>query len=343
MTEAFHQLFKLDFKHKYFENATFPQIFQSEAILNNAIGLYHKNLKNGFFTFLKNFSNPNYSSKEDHPILSLYFPIRVINTNFFNFSAINYEPNKIICFSNEQANRGTILGEEGQTLDVRPSQFIYPLDLNDLKSIRAIQLIDPIDRIHSLPLPLSPYANGYPIQLKGELAGKYELHFDFAARRKKIIYAFFCSDTLFKYPTPFVFEYKINLFKYVTYSKPRSYTLLFNSRKTYWHYFLIGLEQNDWDSVKISPVEIDNKYAVFKKVKEAILLSNGQFAFQAFSTLPIPLRFRPNWKVRLTSNRIPEGVLLPFPQPANLTFPTHSRKSKQPHSDFFVSEIYSYF
>jgi len=188
---------------------------------------------------------------------------------------------------------------------------------------------------------VTPYPNGYPVDLTGEIAGKYELSFNFKEKNENKTYVFFASDHFFNNPPPAIFDYKLNVDSSVTNKKHPTYTILFESRSTYWRYIFPDLTEEEWSTLNVDS-KINNQTIVFNNTKQKFQLPNGQLAYTVLSPEPIPLMERPPWKVKLTTKRLSEGTILPYPQPTSLTRSSAQDRIIQESLEVYISDVFCY-
>ncbi len=319
ITTKYKKIFQLDFQHDYFNHSNALKIFKMGTILNGSPSTGLKETENGYFAFMPSpHQKPKDKSKEETPEWTVFgFSIQIEDASFFNFTDIEFKSGHIFYLNNEQAKNSVIHFSDALSLPVFPSQFTYDLTGIDQHSLKAIRLEVPNKKSWNLPMPKDTKQNTYPIDLRGELAGKYQLTFEFSNAENSKKYTFFYSDQYYKNPPPIVFEWlgEIN----ETNNNFLSYTILFSARSTYWRYNFVNIDQQDWEEISFSSITKNDQTISFSKDKQIITLPNGQTAFVALSNAPIPLQERPNWNLRLRSKRWPNGIVLPYPQGNDLS------------------------
>ncbi len=313
MINAFKKIFQLTIQHDYFNQSNATSVVRfGPHILNGSHGAGLRDMKNGSFVFMPVPKTDDNKAS----LLALGIPLQFTADNFLNYTDITFTPSQITYFELEQASDGIIYSSQALSLPVHPSRFTYPLAASEMSDLQTIQLENPIGSSRTLPLPSPPYQEGYAINLTGELAGKYQLRFNFEDSSKNISQTIFVSDQLSNNLASAVFEWR-GLPDF-TEEKTPNYTLSFKARATYWRYLFIGFNEEEWKEARISSVTIDGESVSFQKTAEAVPLANGTMAFEALSSAPIPLRERPEWKIQLQSKRLQGAMPLPYAQPNTL-------------------------
>lgn len=340
MQNTFEKLFQLEFKHHYFNSSNPANIIKlGPTILNGSPDIRLNETANGYFAF-----RPKAPKTADDSLkfLSLCFPISFTEPIFFNYTEINFSPSSVLYFSTDKATDGIIKSSDAINIVLRPSQFEYPMELETQQGLTFVSLTHPDGSIHNFPLPKAPFSNGYPINLNGEIAGKYEIQFKFKGEKETIIYTFFSSDHFYNSPPPAIFECKLTTDPAELDINIPVYTIAFESRSTYWQYVFPNIDKEEWDTLRIDSIEINNQIINFQKTKELVQLPNGQSAYAVISSKQIPLMERPPWKIKLTTKKNPNGIILPYAQPNNLTIKPSEDESNQKEPKSFISDIFVY-
>lgn len=298
------------------------------SILNGSPHMGLRKMEKGYLAYAP--TNTVAASATDPLLLS--FPLQVSDPNFFNYTAINFDPLKILYVHSDQATDGIIDMSKAESLPLQNSRFPYSIAIEKQRTLKAIHLLGPTGVQQTLPLPQLPYSDSYLIDLTGEPAGRYEIQFSFEEESENYSYAFFAASHAFPQSPLAIFEWKQPLNE--TNGQAPTYTLAFKALSTYWRYIFMGIADNQWDQVEISSIEVEGQRIDFTKEKEKMVLPDGSATFTAISTAPIPLQERPEWKVRLQTPQIPDGMILPSPQTSNLPADTQ-KENAAPRSDIY--------
>ena len=315
MSNTFELLFQLKFQHNYFNKSSPVSVINlGPTILNGSPDIRLKKTENGYFAFRPSIPVNTNQASPSIESLSLCLPLYFTDPNFFNYSKINISPPSVLYFSSDQAINGVIQSNDIENITLCPSLFIYSNEIENQKKLINIDLIHPDGSTEILPLPDFKNSKGLQVDLRELIDGKYELHFNFKDEKEDIIYVFFSSDYFYNKPPPAIFECKFKIDKTEPNTIIPDYTISFESRSTYWQYVFPNFDKEDWNTVKIDPIEINNQTINFVKTVEKIQITKGQYANAIQSTQPISLMEAPPWKIKMSSARLPDGLFLPYPQ-----------------------------
>ncbi|MEN0004403.1 MAG: hypothetical protein AAF798_09675 [Bacteroidota bacterium] len=309
MLNTIHKFFTLTFKHDYFGDQSPNSTFELGANLPAQQRVMQRLV--GEETFF--FQMDAHSAKS---IKRVVVPIQINDTDFFNYTQLETKPptNSNAKFHTRYFNSSTavdgVLHAAGAIqLPVVGFQFAYPLSAEQSKELTSITLSSLGDPSLQGSLSLSQKnANAVLIDVSAFGPGGYRIDLTFE-RLAASSYAFFASDTLAFKPVPMVFEWH-----QVAEQIAPNYQLSFAARPVYWRYLFIGLSANDQAKSTIPSVTINGEQVAFIPEKEQVALPNGQTAFAYHSERPIPLYYRPNFKVQLQAPFTETPIQLPTPQ-----------------------------
>jgi len=121
MLTTFDQLFQLEFQHEYFNYSNPASYFQlGPTILNGAPDIQLRKNENGYFAIRP--KPPKLSTQGVQPpaFLSLCFPIKFLDPNFFSYTEINFSPPTVLYFSTDQATDGVIKSSDAVRISDAP-------------------------------------------------------------------------------------------------------------------------------------------------------------------------------------------------------------------------------
>lgn len=319
MNNNLQKIFQINLQHNYFK-MTGANMGIEIALSPSGLpfNIQTQKTPNGYL-FYTDTTNQN----EQQSIL--IFPIKTNDPDFFNYTKLNIQANKILYLSNQVGSN--INAHDGKWLDVQTAQFSYPLADTKSADISEINLIPPFGENHSLAIPQD--SEQLYLDLSGKPQGKYQLHLTLNNQETPKVYDFFYYQQLPSTSFPMVLEWKGNL----NTLPANDLTLSFEARSVYVKYFFLGIEEQDWESVKISGRDANGQAIEFSKSTDPETI-NGQQAFTAISKQPIPFSDRPDYRISFNSDT--SEIQLPHPSPAHIQPIKPHEKTTDYRSDIYV-------
>ncbi len=341
ITTSFEKILQLNIQHQYFSDEGAGDIFKFEMMsvlsdypaklklqqLSNNCSLFHEKSVSAMSGLADHISDTG-----DTNGYTFNFPINILDSSFFNYTNLDFQAEKVLYI--RYNNAPVLKASEGEWLDIKAKQFVYPLAAEDMERLSAIKLERTNGQTIPVALPERPYGNGILVNLFGEPDDAYQLVIDFKNPDKRQTYSFFCSDRLVQVPPNIIVGVDSK-----TQDKNLSLTLSFDARQVYLKYFFLGLKKDeDWNTGKISSFNFSGQNINFIKATSSEVLENGQSAYTAVSDHPVPFLQRPNWNIKYSSDQISQGFQLPYPSPDNTL-----RIEEEPDGQIrYLSNIYCY-
>ena len=344
MEQTYSKLFQFVIQHKYFPSG------ETWAGLSMAPGDVHlpdlaiklKLDRDGFFIY----APENFLQTTDLEEIRLLIPFRFSDPQFLNYTDIdNYSPGKIFYLSTDQAVDETLQFAEASLMPLHSSSFTYRLEQNEFDNLSSVAIIDVDEKLKELQIPSIFPPNGFQVDLSGYSEGKYKLEFVFSdGSIDKINYPFFVWNHLPVIPYFAFFECKVSIGSQGINTPYPICNLSINNRAAYIRYLFIyrGTNEEDWESAKVSDIEVDNQTISFKKSETTIQLPSGDKAYFVTSSHPVPLSVRPKWKIVYTSNQYSNGLFLPYPDIQVFKKMSNEGNGGKEDSDAVVTEVFLY-
>ncbi|MEO1513376.1 MAG: hypothetical protein AAFV95_00130 [Bacteroidota bacterium] len=222
-----------------------------------------------------------------------YFDIRTSDVHFSVYTKGALPPGQIWLLDNEMAKDGSIDVNQAVALPLQTSSFGYQLDEKQWGHLQSVQIDPPQGQQETVRPQRSGETASF--QLAPDAIGQYTFHFVFDDESMNFAKTYFVSDAYYSDPPLAVFHWQ----ETVLYGQaPVKYNIHFSARSTYWRYFFMGIDADQWEKTSIEAVEIEGRSISFQKKAEAQVGVTGQTYYEACSEEVIPLRLRAPWAIK---------------------------------------------